>query len=158
MSKKKLKLKLQCNFEYPNMQTKGLPRDREILEKQNKGTRSLSSQIEEMNEYHELFLRRVEEMSSIPGFTPNEDNIPPPLAVLYASTMVSPLRRLYSWAVPTTAALDEVAYHSTNGVVEIGAGYVHAVHRRRREEVERASAVDANFVVHFQDWILGMVA
>eukprot|EP00976_Prorocentrum_cordatum_P091331 1188484-Prorocentrum_minimum.AAC.2 len=85
-------------------------------------TGAISAQVEELNEYFQLFGERVEAMCSIPGYTPSDDSIPPPMAVMYASTMVAPLRRIYSWGVPSTEALEEVAHHSANGVVEMGAG------------------------------------
>jgi hypothetical protein len=78
--------------------------------------------VEELNEYFRLFEDRVKQMCSIPGYTMDESSVPPPMAVMYASTMVAPLRRMYSWGVPSTEALEEVARHSPKGIVEIGAG------------------------------------
>ena len=74
-----------------------------------------------------------------------------PLSVLYVKTMIAPLRRLYSWGVPTSEALDciEEAVRSARGggggggeggeaaasagVVEVGAGtgYWASLLRRR---------------------------
>ena len=66
-----------------------------------------------------------------------------PLSVLYVKTMIAPLRRLYSWGVPTSEALDciEEAVNSGSGgegaasagVVEVGAGtgYWASLLRRR---------------------------
>jgi len=75
------------------------------------------------NELYLLHTERMRDLNSIPDYDPSfSKSFPPPLAVLYVSTMVSPLRRMYSWAVPSRAALNLVAKTSPNGVVEIGAG------------------------------------
>lgn len=45
-----------------------------------------------------------------------------PLSVLYSHVFVAPLRRMYSWAVPTSEALETIRSWSPDGVVEMGAG------------------------------------
>eukprot|EP00271_Cylindrocystis_brebissonii_P019739 TRINITY_DN6186_c0_g1_i1.p1 TRINITY_DN6186_c0_g1~~TRINITY_DN6186_c0_g1_i1.p1 ORF type:complete len:542 (-),score=66.17 TRINITY_DN6186_c0_g1_i1:227-1852(-) len=45
-----------------------------------------------------------------------------PLLPAYMRLQVSPLRRLYSWAVPTEEALAAIAAAAPNGLVEMGAG------------------------------------
>lgn len=77
------------------------------------------------NEYLQLHAERMDELRGIHGWS-ESGGVPPPLAVVYASTMIAPLRRIYSWAVPEARSLALIAEHSPRGVVEVGAGYVQA--------------------------------
>lgn len=78
---------------------------------------------------------------------PNEDNDtgPPltPSSVLYASLVVAPTRRAFSWAVPTREALAAVERHSGGHLLEMGAGTgLWTALLRARGSIERIDAVD----------------
>ena len=78
---------------------------------------------------------------------PNEDNDtgPPltPSSVLYASLVVAPTRRAFSWAVPTREALAAVERHSGGHLLEMGAGTgLWTALLRARGGIERIDAVD----------------
>mmetsp|Transcript_33756 Transcript_33756/g.64581 ORF Transcript_33756/g.64581 Transcript_33756/m.64581 type:complete len:325 (-) Transcript_33756:18-992(-) len=73
------------------------------------------------NEYLQLHAERMDELRGIHGWS-ESGGVPPPLAVVYASTMIAPLRRIYSWALPEARSLALIAEHSPRGVVEVGAG------------------------------------
>ena len=67
-----------------------------------------------------LHAERLAALSAL-GFTAG--GTPPPLAVLYTALQIAPLRRVYSWGVPSDAALETIArFAAAAGVVEVGAG------------------------------------
>ena len=81
------------------------------------------------------------------GFTGG--GTPPPLAVLYSALQVAPLRRLYSWGLPSDAALACIARCAgATGVVEVGAGtgYWARVLSRRGVDVRAYDAAPVDCV------------
>ena len=66
-----------------------------------------------------------------------------PSSVLYASLVVAPTRRAFSWAVPTREALAAVERHSGGHLLEMGAGTgLWTALLRARGVIERVDAVD----------------
>ena len=66
-----------------------------------------------------------------------------PSSVLYASLVVAPTRRAFSWAVPTREALAAVERHSGGHLLEMGAGTgLWTALLRARGSIERIDAVD----------------
>ena len=66
-----------------------------------------------------------------------------PSSVLYASLVVAPTRRTFSWAVPTREALAAVERHSGGHLLEMGAGTgLWTALLRARGVIERVDAVD----------------
>ena len=66
-----------------------------------------------------------------------------PSSVLYASLVVAPTRRAFSWAVPTREALAAVERHSGGHLLEMGAGTgLWTALLRARGGIERIDAVD----------------
>ena len=94
--------------------------------------------------------RPADEDDEDPNEDPNEDNedddVGPPLtpsSVLYASLVVAPTRRAFSWAVPTREALAAVERHSGGHLLEMGAGTgLWTALLRARGSIERIDAVD----------------
>ena len=94
--------------------------------------------------------RPADEDNEDPNEDPNEDNedddVGPPLtpsSVLYASLVVAPTRRAFSWAVPTREALAAVERHSGGHLLEMGAGTgLWTALLRARGSIERIDAVD----------------
>jgi len=95
--------------------------------------------------------RPADEDNEDPNEDPNEDNEdnddrgPPltPSSVLYASLVVAPTRRAFSWAVPTREALAAVERHSGGHLLEMGAGTgLWTALLRARGSIERIDAVD----------------
>mmetsp|Transcript_9019 Transcript_9019/g.33650 ORF Transcript_9019/g.33650 Transcript_9019/m.33650 type:complete len:439 (-) Transcript_9019:273-1589(-) len=64
--------------------------------------------------------------SQVAGETPRENQFPgpplTPLSILYARTLVTTTRRVFSWGVPSSEALEMISGNSPRGVIEIGAG------------------------------------
>ena len=66
-----------------------------------------------------------------------------PASVLYASLVVTPTRRAFSWAVPTTEAMAAVERHSGGRLLEMGAGTgFWTALLRARGNIRRIDAVD----------------
>eukprot|EP00897_Mesotaenium_endlicherianum_P009382 jgi/Mesen1/8472/ME000478S07970 len=62
-----------------------------------------------------------------------------PLLLLYIQLNVAPLRRIYSWAVPTGEAIDAIVKSAPGGVLEIGAGTGYWAHLLRQRGVQVAA-------------------
>lgn len=71
-----------------------------------------------------MWKARMAELHGLADYRNEPNAVPPPLAVMFASMRIAPLRRLYSWAVPSELALATIHRSSPHGVVEVGAGCV----------------------------------
>jgi hypothetical protein len=47
-----------------------------------------------------LYEARMKELRGLHGWQEGGHAVPPPLAVMFASMRIAPLRRLYSWSAP----------------------------------------------------------
>lgn len=147
---------------------------------------SLDENLEGMDEHHEHLMRRyiksmrdllslskseyvrerkrtkypVEESDTYSNQNQSRHPGPPltPLSIAYAQTNVTTTRRVFSWAVPTTEALDVISDFSQRGVVEIGAGtgLWTSLLRKRGVHVDAIDAVpmDSNGVDDVDDGIV----
>eukprot|EP00850_Spirogloea_muscicola_P003217 SM000013S26386 [mRNA] locus=s13:117971:119902:+ [translate_table: standard] len=69
------------------------------------------------NEYHCLYLARMAQLRGL-GWPPAAGAASGRLLLRFLQLQVVPLRRLYSWGVPTRAALEAIASASPQGVIE----------------------------------------
>ena len=99
------------------------------------------------NEYHSLHMACRAEMGSF-GWLTQDGNIDLPagrdegyLQVLgsYMDNVITPLRRLYAWSVPSEHALDLIRDASPGGVCEIGSGTGYWAMLLRRKGVSVAA-------------------
>lgn len=75
-----------------------------------------------MREENVLFALHAERMAALSALGFRAGDTPSALAVLYTALQIAPLRRVYSWGIPTCAALSCVAHAAGGGLVEVGAG------------------------------------
>jgi hypothetical protein len=82
------------------------------------------------NEYLRFYIEVMEELTAFEWInTEGQMDLPPNrrsgyVDVLgsYIDNCIMPLRRMYSWGIPTNEALDAVSNASPAGVIEVGAG------------------------------------